>query len=75
VDVEVSSDSMEEEDEEEDLVRFEDIMSAASRVADAIEIPRLSCNVSKPSGSENFPFHFIQGFACNASNLSFPLRV
>jgi len=43
--MEVFSDSIEEE--EEDLVRFQDIMNAASHTTDSLETLKLSCNVTK----------------------------
>jgi len=58
VDMEVSSDSIDEE--EEDVVRFEDDLNVVSCVANALEAPKLSQNVSEASESEGFPFHLIQ---------------
>jgi len=47
VDVEVSSKSIEEEDVEEDLVRFEDTMDAASHAVNTLDDSKLSQNFSK----------------------------
>jgi len=59
VDVQVSSDFMEKEDEEEDLIRFEDIMNAASHIANTLKALNLSYNVIELSGDESFSFHLI----------------
>jgi len=49
-----------EKEVEEDLVRFEDVMSVASQTVDALEDPKLSQNISDSSGKSSFPFYLIQ---------------
>jgi len=61
VDADINISSNFEDDDEEDLVRFEDVMSVASCTADALEAPQLSHNISMASGNESFPFHLIEG--------------
>jgi len=56
VDVEISR----ELEEEEDLVRFEDIISGNSCTTNSLEAPRFRRNVSELNRNESFSFYLIQ---------------